>query len=174
MKGYIQKLIREVPDWPVEGVNFKDISPVVSDPSAFRHITLKIEQFCKEQFVNTIVSPDARGWLFAAPLSQKLQIPMHLIRKPGKLPPPVASVDYDYEYASSTLEMPNTDLTGKIVCIIDDVSATGGTALATVDLIKQAGAKKIVYACFIDLAFLGGTEKLEQQGVAVYSYLKYE
>lgn len=174
MKGYIEQLIREVPDWPIEGVNYKDITPVVSDPSAFRHVTLQMQNFCKEFLVNCIVSPDARGWLFAAPIAQNLQTPFHLVRKPGKLPPEVTSIAYDYEYASGILEMRPASFAGKTVCIVDDVNATGGTALATAELVRNMGAKRVVYACFIDLSFLGGTQKLEEQGVTVYSYLNYD
>lgn len=174
MKGYVEKLIREVPDWPIEGVNFKDIAPVIADPVAYRHVTLQMQNFCKQFLVNTIVSPDARGWLFASAIAQNLQMPLHLVRKPGKLPPGVTSMDYDYEYASGTLEMAPTSFGGKTVCIVDDVNATGGTALATAEMLRNMGAEKIVYACFIDLSFLGGTQKLEQQGVTVYSYINYD
>lgn len=174
MKGYVEKLIREVPDWPVAGVNFKDITPVIADPAAFRNITYQMKDFCDKVRADAIVSPDARGWLFAAPLAQLRQIPLHMVRKPGKLPPEVTSMDYEYEYASGTLEIRPDNFEGKTVCIVDDVNATGGTALATAELVRNMGAEKIVYACFIDLSFLGGTQKLEQQGVTVYSYLKYD
>lgn len=174
MKDFVENLIVEVPDWPINGVNFKDITPVVGNPAALRDIIINIQRFCEDHDVTDIASPDARGWLFAAPLSVRSQLPMHLIRKPGKLPPPVNTINYEYEYASGSIEVKPVDLTGKTVCIVDDVNATGGTASATVDLLKEMGAEKILYACFIDLTFLGGTEKLQQEGVAVYSYLKYE
>jgi len=174
-----KELIREVKDWPVPGVNFKDISGLLADPIAFDDVIYRMSlNLARSKHVGAIVSPDARGFLFGAPIASRLRIPFYMVRKPGKLPPPVTSIDYDYEYASGTLELSDLvdfgDLGNQKVVIVDDVNATGNTALAITELVRKAGAQNIMYSCFMDLTFLQGSARLNEQGIQTQSLITYE
>lgn len=173
----IKNSIVEIPNWPVEGVNFKDLSKVLTKPGDFRWTLDRLKMFMLINDVNCIVAPDARGFIWAAPVAAELELPFHMIRKPGKLPPPVISQEYDYEYASGILEIKgDTDIgQGTKVGIIDDVNATGGTALAIIQLLIRLGVKPedIFYACVIDLKFLEGSKKIRETGVTMISLVDY-
>ena len=107
----IRDSIVEIKDWPVEGVNFKDLSTVLTKPGDFRWALDRLRMFMAINEVDCIASPDARGFIWGAPVAAELELPFHMIRKPGKLPPPVISQSYEYEYASGTLEIKgNTDI----------------------------------------------------------------
>lgn len=170
--------ITEIPNWPVEGVQFKDLSTVLTSPGDFRWSLDQLKSFVKDSNVDCIAAPDARGFIWAAPVAAELELPFHMIRKPGKLPPPVITQEYEYEYASGSLEIKgNTDIGyGTKVCVIDDVNASGGTALAIVQLLIRLGVepKDIYYACVIDLPYLGGSDKLRELGVTFVSLVSYE
>ncbi len=168
----LKKVIRSVPDFPVEGVMYKDVTSILENPEAFDYSVELIIQYCESNIITDIVAPDARGFLWAAPVARELGIPLHMVRKPGKLPPPVRSKSYDYEYASGTLEMKaDAPLNANSnVCIIDDVSATGGTALAIVDLLRTYAVVDMSYACVIDIASLGGTASLDMDTFSVVTY----
>lgn len=174
----IKENITEIPDWPVEGVNFKDLSKVLTKPGDFRWTLDRFKMFMLINDVNCIVAPDARGFIWGAPVAAELNLPFHMIRKPGKLPPPVISQDYEYEYASGTLEIKgDTDIGfGSKVGIIDDVNASGGTALAIIQLLIRLGVnpEDIYYACVIDLKFLKGSEKIREAGVTMISLVDYD
>lgn len=173
----IKESITEIPDWPVEGVNFKDLSKVLTQPGDFRWTLDRFKMFMLINDVNCIVAPDARGFIWGAPVAAELNLPFHMIRKPGKLPPPVISQDYEYEYASGTLEIKgDTDIGhDSVVGIIDDVNATGGTALAIIQLLIRLGVdpSNIYYACVIDLKFLEGSKKIRETGVTMISLVDY-
>jgi len=173
----IKESITEIPNWPVEGVNFKDLSKVLTKPGDFRWTLDRFKMFMLINDVNCIVAPDARGFIWGAPVAAELNLPFHMIRKPGKLPPPVISQDYEYEYASGTLEIKgDTDIGhDTVVGIIDDVNATGGTALAIIQLLVRLGVdpKNIYYACVIDLKFLEGSKKIRETGVTMISLVDY-
>ena len=174
----IKESITEIPDWPAEGVNFKDLSKVLTKPGDFRWTLDRFKMFMLINDVNCIVAPDARGFIWGAPVAAELELPFHMIRKPGKLPPPVISQDYEYEYASGTLEIKgDTDIGhDTVVGIIDDVNATGGTALAIIQLLIRLGVnpKNIYYACVIDLKFLEGSKKIRETGVTIISLVDYD
>lgn len=174
----IKNSITEIKDWPVEGVNFKDLSKVLTKPGDFRWTLDRFNMFMMVNDVNCIVAPDARGFIWGAPVAAELKLPFHMIRKPGKLPPPVIGQDYDYEYASGRLEIKgDTDIGfGTKVGIIDDVNATGGTALAIIQLLIRLGVKPedIYYASVIDLAYLNGSQKIHEAGVQYLSLVTYE
>lgn len=174
----IKNSIVEIPNWPVEGVNFKDLSKVLTKPGDFRWTLDRFKMFMLINDVNCIVAPDARGFIWGAPVAAELNLPFHMIRKPGKLPPPVISQDYKYEYASGTLEIKgDTDIGhDSVVGIIDDVNATGGTALAIIQLLIRLGVdpKNIYYACVIDLKFLEGSNKIRETGVTMISLVDYD
>jgi len=174
----LKESIIEIQDWPIEGINFKDLSNVLTKPGDFRWSLDQFKNFMVENKVDCIAAPDARGFIWGAPVAAELKLPFHMIRKPGKLPPPVISQSYDYEYASGTLEIKgNTDIGyGTKVGIIDDVNASGGTALAIIQLLIRLGVKPedIFYACVIDLKFLGGSDKIREAGVQVISLVDYD
>ena len=171
----LYKIIETIPDFPIPGVQFKDISSILEDPKAFQYTVNKIVAYCRSVRATQIVAPDARGFIWGAPVALALGIPLHIVRKPGKLPGKVKTFSYTLEYGEETLEMLDSvkfEYTDRI-CIIDDVSATGGTANAMVSLIKQAGGYDINYACVIDLTFLQGTAKLTDYcGVETFSVLE--
>jgi adenine phosphoribosyltransferase len=174
----IKNSITEIKDWPTEGVNFKDLSNVLTKPGDFRWALDRLNMFMLINGVECIASPDARGFIWGAPVAAELSLPFHMIRKPGKLPPPVISQSYEYEYASDTLEIKgDIDIgQGTKVGIIDDVNATGGTALAIIQLLIRIGVKPedIYYACVIDLKFLKGSEKIRDTGVTMISLVDYD
>ncbi len=168
----LKQVIRSVPDFPVEGVMYKDVTSILETPKAFDYSVERILQYCASNVITDIVAPDARGFLWASPVARELGLPLHMVRKPGKLPPPVRSQSYDYEYSSGVLEI-KADAPLNVnsnVCIIDDVSATGGTALAIVDLLRTFEVVDMSYACVIDLAFLGGTASLDMDTFSVVTY----
>lgn len=174
----IKNSITEIPNWPVEGVNFKDLSKVLTNPGDFRWALDRFKMFMMINGVDCIAAPDARGFIWGAPVAAELSLPFHMIRKPGKLPPPIISQEYEYEYASGTLEIKgDTDIGADTkVGIIDDVNASGGTALAIIQLLTRLGVdpKDIFYACVIDLTFLGGSNKIRQTGVTMISLVDYD
>lgn len=174
----LKESIIEIPNWPTEGVSFKDLSKVLTQPGDFRWTLDRFKMFMLINDVNCIVAPDARGFIWGAPVAAELNLPFHMIRKPGKLPPPVISQDYEYEYANGTLEIKgDTDIGhDSVVGIIDDVNATGGTALAIIQLLIRIGVdpKNIYYACVIDLKFLEGSKKIRETGVTMISLVDYD
>ncbi len=169
--------IKEVKDWPVQGVNFKDLSSVLTEPGDFRWTIDQFKNYMRNN-VDCIAAPDARGFIWGAPVAAELGLPFHMIRKPGKLPPPVIGQDYEYEYASGRLEIKGDTDIGQTtkVGIIDDVNATGGTALAIIQLMIRLGVKPqdIYYACVIDLSYLGGSDKIRETGANFVSLVTYE
>jgi adenine phosphoribosyltransferase len=171
----LKKVIRNVPDFPISGVQYKDITSVLHDPKAFQHSVDVLTAYCRSKDITDIIAPDARGFIWGSPVAYKMGLPLHLVRKEGKLPPPVNSYSYDLEYGSAVLELTSTTSfnVDSRVCIIDDVSATGGTAMAIVELLKQAGASNIDYACVIDLTFLGGSAKLRSAGINTHTLVEY-
>jgi len=172
----LKQVIQSVPDWPEEGINFQDVTSLLQNPQAFQQSVRTLVNQMEGQGYTDIVAPDARGFLWGAPVALYLGIPLHIIRKPGRLPPPVRSRKYKCEYAPRTLEIKTTAPLNKNsqVCIIDDVSATGGTALAITELLHSFDVSKISYGCVIDLAHLGGTDKLRSQHIKTYTVVTYD
>jgi adenine phosphoribosyltransferase len=164
--------IRDVPDFPKEGILFKDITPVLSDASLMREVTDAFALAFKDAGVTAVVGMESRGFIFGAPLAMALNCAFVPARKPGKLPYDHVGVDYALEYGTARLEM-HTDAVGPSdkVLVVDDLLATGGTAAATNLLIGQFGAE-IVANCFvIELDFLNGRGALS--GVPVSSLVHY-
>jgi len=168
----LKPFIRDIPDFPKPGVMFKDITPLLANPTAFAHaIDLLSIRFAGEP-IDAVAAAEARGFLFAAPLALKLHKPLVPLRKPGKLPYRTYSLKYDLEYGSAELHMHVDGVEkGARVLMVDDVLATGGTMAAGAKLIEQAGG--VVYGCafLVELAFLGGRAKLT--GYEAYSVLTY-
>jgi adenine phosphoribosyltransferase len=168
----VSACIRDIPDFPIPGVLFKDITPVLQDPDAFRDaIDLVAELFAPDSF-DVIVGLESRGFVFGAPVAYKLGRGFVPVRKLGKLPAPKLTVAYELEYGSHTLEM-HTDgiLPGQRALIVDDLLATGGTCGAAVNLVERLGGIVTGGAFLVELGFLHGREKLA--GVEVRSVVRY-
>lgn len=168
----LKEYIREIPDFPKKGILFKDISPLLHNGQAYRRAIGLLTEFAAERDVDVVVGPESRGFLFGAPLACYLGVGFVPVRKKGRLPGEVCSVEYELEYGTDTLEMLRDSIKpGQRVMIVDDLLATGGTGLATVKLVEQVGAKVAGLAFIIELSGLGGREKLK--GHEVYSIISY-
>jgi len=168
----IESAIRNVPDFPKPGIQFKDITPVLADPKLFAGtIELLINNF-KPGSVDAVVGIDARGFIFAAAAAMKLQAGFVPVRKKGKLPFTTHEQDYALEYGSATVAMHIDALKpGARVLLIDDLLATGGTAAAAAALVKKLNAKILEISFLIELKFLNGRDKLKDypvRSVVVY------
>ena len=158
----LQRAIRNIPDFPQPGIQFKDITPVLADARLFSGcIDLLIANY-KPGSVDTVVGIDARGFIFAAAAATKLRAGFVPVRKKGKLPHETFEESYDLEYGSNTIAI-HVDAfkPGSRVLLVDDLLATGGTAAAAAALVRKAGAKILEISFFIELGFLKGREKLK-------------
>jgi adenine phosphoribosyltransferase len=153
----LRAVIRDVPDFPKPGVLFKDITPLLMDPSAFAYACAKLSAHYAKSSVDVIAAAEARGFLFAAPMALELRKPLVPLRKPGKLPYRTHSFRYDLEYGSAELHV-HTDAIqpGSRVLLVDDVLATGGTMTAACQLVERAGGTVVGCAFLIELSFLNG------------------
>lgn len=159
----IKKSIREIPDWPVKGVNFKDITTLLQDGKTFKYVINKMLTPYINSKINKVVAIDARGFLLATPIAYKLGCGVCLVRKRGKLPYKTIEEKYEKEYGPDILTIhEDTIKKGDRVLIIDDLMATGGTTEATVKLVEKLGGKVIGISMIINLPFLGGSKKLEK------------
>ncbi|MEU7577749.1 adenine phosphoribosyltransferase [Streptomyces sp. NPDC041068] len=155
--------IRDVPDYPVPGVMFKDITPLLADPSAFTALTDTLADLSVRHGATKIVGLEARGFILGAPVALRAGLGFIPVRKAGKLPGATLKQAYDLEYGSAEIEVHAEDLAaGDRVMVIDDVLATGGTAAASLELIRRSGAQVAGVAVLMELGFLDGRQKLEQ------------
>jgi adenine phosphoribosyltransferase len=164
--------IRDIPDFPKPGILFKDITPLLADPTAFRASVERLAERYGASPIDAIAAAEARGFLFAAPLALALRKPLVPLRKPGKLPYRTYSLKYDLEYGQAELHMHTDGISpGQRVLMIDDVLATGGTMAAGCQLVERAGG--VIHGCafLVELTFLKGREKLT--GYDLYSLLAY-
>ena len=153
--------IRDIPDFPKEGIVFKDITTLVGNAEAFRESLDQLQAKFKETQATAVVALEARGYIFGAPLADRMGLRFVPVRKPGKLPGEKVTQDYDLEYGSNTLEIHKDALQpGEKVLIIDDLIATGGSAAATITLVEKLGGEVVGLGCVIELAFLEGKQKL--------------
>ena len=156
----LRDYIRNIPDFPKAGINFKDISPLLADGEAFSECTSELSVNMPEN-IDAIVGIESRGFLFGAALAQLTGVGFVPIRKPGKLPAETHAIEYELEYGTDVLEIHRDALNkGHRVVIVDDLLATGGTAAATIQLVEQLGAEVAACLFVIELDFLGGKEKL--------------
>jgi len=162
----LKKYIMEVPDFPKPGISFKDITPLLADPPAFSQALEEMAGWKAAKGAGAIVAPEARGFMWGAPLAVRLGLPFIPIRKPGKLPRKTVKATYALEYGTDELHMHVDAIKpGQKVLIVDDVLATGGTARAIVDMVKAAGGEVAGLAFVIELGFLNGRVKLAGQEV---------
>ena len=153
--------IRNVPDFPIHGVQFKDITSLLLSPDAFgQTIDLMVKEAGKRD-INCLAAIDSRGFLFAAPMADRMGLPLVLVRKAGKLPGETINFEYTLEYGSNTLEIHSGDIhEGHRVLIIDDLLATGGSIQAAANLVKNAGGVPAGIGVVIELIGLGGRQAL--------------
>lgn len=164
--------IRDIPDFPQPGILFRDITPLLGEPAAFRAVLDTMEREARERDAAAIVGIESRGFVFGAPLAERLGLPFVPVRKPGKLPAKTVLQAYDLEYGTDRVEM-HADAVekGERVLIVDDVIATGGTALATARLVESLGGEVVGFGFIIELTFLPGRAKLA--GYQVESLIRY-
>ncbi|MDH4059868.1 MAG: adenine phosphoribosyltransferase [Aquincola sp.] len=173
--AYIRDHIRTVSDWPEPGVMFRDITPLLADPKVFRVL---IDQFVHRYFdarLAAVAGLDARGFIIGAVLAHELNVGFVPIRKKGKLPFTTMAETYELEYGSATVEI-HTDavVRGARVLLVDDLIATGGTMLAGKRLLDRLGAQVVEGAAIVDLPELGGSARLREGGLALFTLVDFD
>ena len=170
---YLKSRIRDVKDFPKSGIVFKDITTLLKDPRAFKIAIDEMTDYCRDKDADVIVGAESRGFIFGSVIAYNLGKPFVLVRKKGKLPADTIKEDYELEYGSNTVEIHKDSIEkGQRVMIVDDLLATGGTALASAKLVEKIGGNVVGMLFLTELAFLNGQEKLNNY--AVHSLLKYE
>ena len=166
LDAVIDRLVRPIADWPEPGVTFRDITPLLADPAAFESVIDGLVLMAEKAGpVDAVLGIEARGFIFGPSMALRLGVGFVPVRKAGKLPSTSLSTSYDLEYGSATMEMHVDAIApGSRVLIVDDVLATGGTLLAADDLVRQAGATVAGNLVLIELAALGGRERLGATG----------
>jgi len=169
----LKRLIREVPDWPKPGILFYDLTTLLKDKRGFRALIDKLCEHYADKKIDVVAGIEARGFIFAPALAYHLGAGFVPVRKPKKLPSKTARVTYDLEYGSDSLEI-HEDAAGKgqRVLVCDDLLATGGTAAATVKLVRGLGAEVAGAGFAVELTFLNGRSKLP--GLDVFSLIQYD
>jgi adenine phosphoribosyltransferase len=169
----LTEYIRNIPDFPKPGILFRDITPLLAHPPAFRESVRRLAEHFRGHNVTAVAAAEARGFVFAAPLALELDCAFVPVRKPGKLPFDTQAFHYELEYGTDTLEM-HTDAVGNEdrVLLVDDLLATGGTMQACVKLAEHGGAQVVGCAFVIELKFLGGREKLGRH--EIISLVEYD
>lgn len=170
----IKSVIRDVPNFPKEGIIFKDITPIMMDPQLSQEIIDHLYDIYKDQGIEAVAGIESRGFLFGYPLAIKLGVPFVLIRKKGKLPYKKISHDYELEYGSATIEM-HTDavIKNQRVLIHDDLLATGGSASAAAHLIQKCRGEVAGFNFLVSLDFLNGNEKLTTFSDNIVNLVRY-
>jgi adenine phosphoribosyltransferase len=168
----LKSMIRDIPDFPKDGITFKDITPILSDGAALRDVVDRFADRYRGK-VDVVAGIESRGFILGAPVAYALGVGLAVIRKAGKLPFTTHSVSYELEYGSDTLEM-HTDAIhpGSRVVLLDDLLATGGTALASLDLLSKLGADVLECGFIVELGFLGGAERLSP--VPVHGLIEFD
>ncbi|RXM39889.1 adenine phosphoribosyltransferase [Chryseobacterium sp. CH21] len=170
----LEETIENIPDFPIPGIQFKDISPIFLDPKLYEDVIADLAAFSKGGKVDAVCGIESRGYLFGIAIAVALEVPFILIRKAGKLPPPVISEKYDLEYGSAVIETREGQIKpGQRVLIHDDLLATGGTTEAAAKLVEKQGATVAQFSFLIGLKDLNGDEKLKKFGAEVYHILGY-
>ena len=169
----IKKKIRTIPNFPKEGVMFKDITPLLQDPYTRRFVLLEIEEHFKHKKIDVIASAESRGFIFGSILAHELYCSFVPLRKPGKLPHETIRHNFITEYSQDAFEIHKDAIKpGDNVLIVDDLLATGGTAEAAAKLVEELGGKVAGFSFVIELSFLRGREKL--RGYDVFSLIDYK
>lgn len=168
----IQDYVAAIPDFPIEGVLFRDITPLMADGDAYHQACSELIDYAKKVGAEVVAGPESRGFIFGCPVAYELNIGFVPVRKPNKLPRETISYKYDLEYGSNELFMHADAIKkGQKVLIIDDLLATGGTVAATIKMVEMLGGEVVGCAFLIELSDLKGREALE--GYDVFTMLKY-
>lgn len=174
MENKIREAIRDVADFPKPGILFKDITPIFSDPDLCKQIAGRLGDLVRPLQPEGIAGIESRGFLFGILIAQYLEIPFLPIRKAGKLPGEVISQEYDLEYGSAKIEIPiHAVKKGMRIHVHDDLLATGGTAIASSELIRKAGGRPTGYSFLVELEGLKGRSFLERQHDTIISLIKF-
>ena len=160
---YLKLFIREVPDWPVKGMTFYDITTLLQSPKLFKFIVDAMFDPFKDMKIDKVVAIEARGFLLGAPIAYKIGCGVSLVRKEGKLPYKTIKESYEKEYGLDVLAMhEDTIKRGEKVLVVDDLIATGGTLKATAKMVERLGGEVVGVTAIVDLPFLGGSKKLSE------------
>jgi len=169
----LKKLIRDVPNFPIEGIVFKDITTLLKDSNGYSETLDNLYNLAKNKGITKVIGIESRGFIFGGALAEKLNVGFVPIRKPGKLPAETVSESYKLEYGTDKIEIHKDALElGDKVLLHDDLLATGGTMEAACKLVEKLGAEIVQISFLIDLTFLNGKEKL--QGYEVHSLIEYD
>ena len=167
--------IRTVPDFPQEGIMFRDVTTLFNHAAAFAEMINQFETSWSDRKIDAIAGIDARGFIIGGALALRMGLPFIALRKQGKLPYKTISEEYDLEYGKATLEIHEDAIEpGASVLIVDDLIATGGTAIAGINLVKAIGGNVAGCGFIIDLPDIGGAEKIAKMGVTVRSLIEFE
>ena len=158
----LEEYVRSIPDFPEEGIIFRDVTSVLQDADGLHLAIETMQNLVKDLDVDVIAGPESRGFIFGTPIAYNMHKPFVLIRKKGKLPCETVSIDYELEYGTATIEMHKDSIKpGQKVLIVDDLIATGGTTKAMVDLVESLGGEVVGIVVLMELAGLEGRKKIE-------------
>jgi adenine phosphoribosyltransferase len=177
MISRVKNLIREIKDFPKPGIGFKDITPVIQDPESFNYVIDRMVSWGKGKNPQIVVGIESRGFLFAAPVANKMGLSLVLIRKKGKLPGKTVCVRAPNEYAVEHFEIHEDCILPKQkVLIIDDLIATGSSTVSAIDLVKKLGGEVVGFASLVELSFLNGLDfiKKSHPDVEIHSLIQFE
>jgi adenine phosphoribosyltransferase len=171
----IKSLIRTIPDYPRPGIQFRDITTLLQDRAGMRLTLDKLAEPFLGRQIDKVAGIEARGFILGGALAQRFDAGFVPVRKKGKLPYTTIGQDYELEYGTESIEM-HTDAIakGESVLMVDDLVATGGTALAAVELIRKTGGEIVGCTCIVDLPDLGGSRKLREAGVTLHALCAFE
>ena len=174
LRSRLEQAIRSVPDFPKPGILFRDITPVMEDPGLSRAVVDGFLKALEEEHVDAIAGIESRGFLFGMPLALRMGVPFITVRKKGKLPYRTVAYKYELEYGSAEIEM-HVDVVrpGMRVLVHDDLLATGGTAAATAELIRQQGGELAGFSFLIELTALGGPERLAPFHAGIHRLISF-
>lgn len=169
----LEKTIENIPDFPISGIQFKDITPIFMQPQLYKDVVADLAEFSRGK-IDAVCGIESRGYLFGIAIAMALEVPFILIRKKGKLPPPIISEKYSLEYGTSEIETRTGQiLPGQRILIHDDLLATGGTTEAAATLVEKQGAKVVQFSFLIRLNDLNGENKLQKFDAEIYQILNY-
>jgi len=171
----LKAMIRTVPDFPKKGIMFRDITTILQNKEAFQYVIDQFYERYGDKNIDVVASVESRGFIFGAALAYKLGCSFVPIRKAGKLPHKTINQEYDLEYGKAVIEIHEDAIQkGQKVLIVDDLIATGGTCVASINLIKNLGGEIVECAFVVELPDLHGREKIENKNLKVFSLVEFE